>query len=125
VSGIASCTPGIVLSSDRAGQIVSGICTNNAGLDSSVLTISGINIDTTPPSVAISIPAEGGVYPEGATVLASFACADTLSGITSCNGTVASGVAINTRTKGAKSFTVTGKDRAGNTVKRTVSYTVR
>ena len=62
----------------------------------------------------------------GATVLADYVCADEAggSGIASCEGTVADGSAINTATLGAKSFTVTATDNAGNPATKTVFYTV-
>ncbi|MDP8980940.1 MAG: hypothetical protein M3O35_10145 [Acidobacteriota bacterium] len=49
LSGIAGCTAPISLSSEGAGQSASGICTDNAGNNSSVATVSGINIDKTAP----------------------------------------------------------------------------
>src|SRR5207244_12166417 len=47
---------------------------------------------------------------------------DALSGVASCRGTVASGSRADTGSVGAKAFTVTASDRAGNTLSKTISY---
>jgi probable HAF family extracellular repeat protein len=123
VSGISSCTAPLVLSGEGAGQFVTGSCINNAGLGSDAVA-TRINIDLTPPTVSIATPGNGATYAKGSTVLASYTCADNLSGIADCKGTVASGAAIATKTSGTKTFTVTAKDVAGNISKTQYTYTV-
>jgi hypothetical protein len=127
VSGIATCSPATQLTTEGPGQSASGQCTNGAGL-SSTATKGDINIDLTPPDVAIGAPTSGAVYARNALVPANFACSDSLSGIPTrngCAGSVPSGGAINTRERGVKTFTVTGRDVAGNATTRSVSYTVQ
>jgi hypothetical protein len=80
--------------------------------------------DTRPPGVVITTPADGAAYPENATVLASFECTDSDSGLASCVGTVSNGAAIDTSSVGPKHFTVTATDRAGNVTTVTHRYAV-
>jgi hypothetical protein len=48
----------------------------------------------------------------------------TTSPIATCKGTVANGKPIDTSSTGAKGFTVTATDKAGNQTTQTVNYTV-
>ena len=93
VSGIASCEPGHLLSSNAAGQSASGTATDKAG-NSETATVGGINIDKVEPSIVGSIaPASpdggNGWYVTAPTV--SFACDDALSGLASCTDPVTLG----------------------------------
>jgi NHL repeat len=124
VSGILSCDSPIVLS-EGLGQSASGTCTNNAGLVGGPVMVSGINVDLTPPTISISVPANGAVYSRNSTVLAQFSCSDALSGVTACTGTANDGVPVNTSTRGSKTFTVNARDAAGNTTRQQYSYTVQ
>ncbi len=83
-------------------------------------------VDRVAPTIALTKPASGAAYTLGATVNASFSCADELigSGLASCTGTVPNGAAINTASVGSKTFALTALDRAGNSTTKTVSYTV-
>lgn len=78
----------------------------------------------TPPSVSLTRPADGAVYGRGQSVTAGFGCLGGDHTVVSCRGPVADGVAIDTSTLGARSFTVTATDRAGYTATRTHVYTV-
>lgn len=84
--------------------------------------------DTTAPTITFATPPDGAVYTTGRSVLASYSAADNTGGsglaAGSPSGTVASGAAIDTATAGAKSFTVTATDVAGNTASVTHTYTV-
>jgi fibronectin type 3 domain-containing protein len=122
-SGIASCTAAVTLTAQGAGQSASGTCTDVAG-NVSAPVADTVNIDTTPPTAVIAVPAKGASYVYGSTVIASYGCADTLSGVASCSGTVGSGTALNTSASGAQSFSITATDKAGNTSTSQVSYTV-
>lgn len=77
-------------------------------------------IDTVPPSVTLTRPAAGATYARGERVTADFACA----GASSCAGTVAAGAPIDTAATGARSFTVTAADDAGNTAQQRADYRV-
>ena len=81
-------------------------------------------IDETPPVVTITVPVDGTSYTLNQAVLADWTATDDLSGIASAVGTVPSGLPIDTGTVGAKTFTVTATDNAGNTATKTVTYTV-
>jgi hypothetical protein len=81
-------------------------------------------VDQTPPAVTIDTPASGAAYLVGASVTAAYTCADGLSGVASCVGSVPGGSPIDTATAGSKTFTVTATDRAGNSATRTVTYSV-
>jgi hypothetical protein len=90
------------------------------------VTISYTLPDTTPPTISISSPANGGVYTQGNSVAASYSCADEAggSGLAACVGAVPSGSPVDTSTVGGHTFTVNAVDKAGNTTQQTVSYTV-
>ncbi|MGC3979722.1 MAG: GEVED domain-containing protein [Steroidobacteraceae bacterium] len=97
--------------------------TDNAGNWSGDLT-PAVNIDKTAPTASISVPANGATYSLGSTVIASYSCNDTLSGIGSCSGTAANGAAIDTSSAGTKTFSITTTDRAGNITTTAYTYTV-
>lgn len=80
-------------------------------------------VDTAEPEIVIDAPLEGGVFSQGQTVLARYACSDG-GGVATCTGTVASGAAVNTATLGPKTFTVEATDQAGNSAELTVTYIV-
>jgi hypothetical protein len=81
--------------------------------------------DTTEPTITLTTPAEGATYSLNQAVNADYSCQDEASGsgLKSCQGTVASGSAIDTASTGTKTFTVTATDNAGNqnSVSRTYS----
>lgn len=80
--------------------------------------------DSVKPSVVVTRPAEGSVYPLDKVVTAAFKCADHTSGVGSCVGTVANGAHLDTSTVSTHAFTVTGTDKAGNVQALTHHYTV-
>lgn len=126
-SGIETDTvAGAIISDEGAGQSVTntGSCIDNAGNEADPATVSGINIDKTPPEVMITTPDNGGSYTFKQTVLANWSVTDTLSGIDTAVGTVPSGDPIDTNSLGTKEFTVTATDLAGNTSEVIVSYEV-
>ena len=126
LSGSVTCDPQVVLSSEGADQTASGRCYDAAGNQSELATVTGINIDKTAPTISIASPINGAVYSLNQSVTASYSCNDALSGVVDCSGSVDDGAQINTskKTKNAK-FIVTATDSAGNTVKQTVTYTVK
>lgn len=86
------------------------------------------------PSVKIVAPANGGIYPQGASIPASFSCSAVNAGANSpigpyltvqtCTGTVPSGTPFDTSTVGPHNFTATVVDSANNTALQTVTYNV-
>jgi hypothetical protein len=125
-SGVAACDPPIVLSAEGADQSASGVCVDAAGNPSAPAIAGDIDIDKTPPEIAVVTPAPGAVYARNQVVLASYWCADALSGVATCAGPVADAQPIDTSRRLAKGrFTVTAVDRAGNTTRKTVVYSVR
>ena len=85
-----------------------------------------IKRDVTAPTITIVTPTNGAVYKRKQKVNASYHCADALSGILTCTGTVSNNQPINTsnKTKDAR-LTVTATDNAGNTAASTVTYSVK
>lgn len=83
-----------------------------------------IEVDTVAPKVAIRKPANGATYALNGVVRASYTCSDTISGVSSCVGTVADGASINTSTPGMQTFSVAAIDNAGNKTTRSITYTV-
>ncbi len=112
-----------VVSAEGAGQSVSASCTDNAG-NSASATVSGINIDKTPPSITIVAPVNGATFLLNQAAAASYTCNGGLSGIATCAGPVANGANMNMSSPGSKTFTVNATDGAGNTASLTNSYTV-
>lgn len=79
--------------------------------------------DTTPPVITITTPPDGAVYTLGQSVLATYSCLDAQSAVTTCDGTVADGAAIDTTTVGSTSFRVDATS-AGGASHLTHTYTV-
>ncbi|MEO6412514.1 MAG: PxKF domain-containing protein [Pedococcus sp.] len=113
-STIASCTPDRVVSTEAAGTNVVGTAVDvagNAGTDTAI-----VNLDKTKPTIAGTTdrsPNGNGWYDADVTV--SFTCADTLSGVASCQG-------ASTLSEGADQSVIgSAADKAGNTRSATVS----
>ena len=87
--------------------------------------IAGNRIDRKAPSITVTTPAGGAVYPLNENVAADYGCADAGSGPSSCAGTVADGAPIDTSTTGTKTFVVNAADAVGNSSTATVTYTVK
>jgi hypothetical protein len=94
------------------------------GTAASTSTAASVTISWAVPTVTITSPGSGAVYPSNASVSASYACTEPGGpGVATCHGTVASGHAIS-MTPGSHSFTVTATDTDGDTASRTVTYSV-
>ena len=117
-------------------SVGAGFETANASTDSRVVCdvegncatagpIAGNKIDRKAPSIAVTTPANGAVYPLNENVPADYQCADGGSGPSSCAGSVADGAPIDTSTTGSKTFVVNASDAVGNSSTATVTYTVR
>jgi len=86
--------------------------------------VCGNMVDKKAPTIAITTPVSGAVYLLNQTVLASYACSDGGSGVATCTGPVANGLAIDTASVGNKTFTVSTTDNVGNLRTLAVSYIV-
>jgi hypothetical protein len=78
------------------------------------------------PTITIISPRNGGSYQDGSRIVARFRCSGggDASPIAACKGSVPTAHAIDTRSAGNRSFTVTVTDTSGNRIARTVHYTV-
>ena len=129
-SGLDSCVgtvaDGAAINTATLGaKTFSVTATDEAGNDRTV-SVSYTVTDQTDPTVTITRPVDGATYARGSSVIAEYACADEAggSGLDTCVGTVADGAAIDTATLGAKTFSVTATDEAGNDRTVSVGYTV-
>jgi hypothetical protein len=127
-SGLESCV----------GSVANGAAVDTGSLGDKTFTVNASDgagntatrsvtytvVDATPPSIAITTPADGAVYSVGEQVAADYSCTDADSGVATCAGSVAKGAAVDTGSVGRKTFTVDASDKAGNTASKTVSYTV-
>jgi hypothetical protein len=101
-----------------------GLTRGPAGLYSINLT-GTTGCDTTPPTVALSSPADGARVKQDAELVVDFSCSDTGgSGLASCVGSVADGAPLDTSELGEVSVTVTALDHAGNQTVVTHTVTV-
>jgi CSLREA domain-containing protein len=105
-------------SQDAAGNV--GYTTDKGRL------FTSLTGDSEPPQVTIAAPIDHGTFAIGQNVPASFSCSDP-GGVSTCTGTVANGLPIDTGSVGPKTFTVTATDLSGNTTpaaQASASYTV-
>ena len=104
---------------------ITAIAVDRAG-NASPAASASVTVDNSVPGGDGHDAGRGAVYPRGTSVLASYRCTDAAggSGIARCAGTVADGAAIDTATRGPKTFTVTATDAAGNETSKVVAYTV-
>lgn len=153
ISGLASGSPpaSTVLSSEVAGQSVTGTCTDVAG-NSASATVSGVNIDKTPPTVACSAspnvlwPPNNMLVPTNVSVNVSDALSGpggfTLVSVTSnepdsgqgdIQGFVTGTASTSGQLRAARlgsgtgrvyTFTYSGSDKAGNTASCRTTVTV-
>jgi hypothetical protein len=123
LSGLASLSLPMMVSTEGAGQEVVGAAEDNAGNQSAASAV--LNIDKTSPEVTLAVPSDGAVYVLNAAVHAQYQCADALSGIASCVGSAATGAALPTGSIGEYTFSVSAADVADNAASRTHRYAVR
>lgn len=111
----------VTVSTDTTGATYSCSAKSTGGTTSKSVTLKR---DATSPRPTIITPANGANYARGQVVSANYSCSDATSGLTACAGTVANGAAISTATTGAKSFSVTARDSAGNQGSASANYSV-
>src|SRR5258708_4596954 len=82
-SGVATCTAPVTISTETAGQAVTGTATDKAG--NSATTSVTVKLDKTAPGVTVALsPAPNADGSVGGTVTAHFTCSDAGSGIGVC-----------------------------------------
>ena len=129
-SGVATCAgpapSGTALDTTTAGSKTFTVTATDLAGNIATATATYNVVDATAPTATLTTPANGATYTRGQLVNAAYSCADNPggTGVATCSGPVASGSPIDTSTVGAKTFTVTTSDRAGNISAATVSYTV-
>ena|GEM_PF-3682822 len=132
-SGVASCSSPTTLSTDGANQSVTGTAADNAG-NSGSTTVSGINIDKTPPT-ATNPTISGWLSLIGATPTITATVSDNLSGVVggeyytdtdpgqgngqsmtynSSTGKLSAIVTIKNQSSGTHKIYMRAKDAAGN-----------
>jgi probable HAF family extracellular repeat protein len=97
------------------------VATNSLGAASDSVTIKE---DSVAPTVVIKRPGHNAIFTLNQKVPASYSCNDVTSGVATCSGDVADGTGINTSAPGSHTFSVVATDKAGNTVTKSVNYTV-
>jgi hypothetical protein len=129
-SGLATCegtvAHGASVDTGSVGEKSFTVDATDAAGNSASKTVTYTVEDRTAPTIMLIAPADGGAYTLGEAVLAQYACEDQPggSGVATCEGTVASGAALDTSSVGPHSFEVRTSDHAGNTATTTVTYSV-
>jgi len=120
-SGIASCGPNQTLGSEGAGQSATGTAVDNAG-NSNSATVSGINIDKTPPAFG-ACPAGGPfLLNSGLQSVGPISVDPAISGLNAAASTQSG--SVDTSSLGTKSVTFTATDNADNWATKTCDYGV-
>jgi hypothetical protein len=127
--GILACSSNIPVGSpldtSKLGTFSFTVTAVDQQLNISQQTIQYSIVDTTPPRITFTSPADGASYTVGQQVWASFSCDDgNGSGMNGCKGDLPSGSQLDTSSPGAKTFSVTASDRAGNVAHETHAYSV-
>ncbi|HEY1365679.1 MAG TPA: lamin tail domain-containing protein [Gaiellaceae bacterium] len=120
LAALVSCPAPVTVSTEGANQSVTGSSDLKGGGSPISATVSGISIDTTPPSIVFS--GNKGTYGVDETVAIHCAASDTLSGLASSTCPEASGPAY-TFALGTHTLRASAIDRAGN--KQTATATFR
>lgn len=123
LSGIASVTQPVTVSSEGRDQQAGGEAIDLAG--NSASTSVTLSVDKTPPEVIITAPREQAEYILKQTVLSNWQAQDVLSGVASAVGIVPNGGPLDTASVGTKSFKVTCIDNAENKTEKINTYYVR
>jgi hypothetical protein len=119
LSGVASCGPDDTLTGEGADQSVTGTAVDNAG-NSDSATVSGINIDKTPPVVNVTGVTDGATYTLGSVPEADCSTTDALSGVATEATLSVSGGPVGSVTASCDG----ALDKAGNSGSASVTYSV-
>ena len=122
-SSIVTCDGDSTLAREGDRQSVGGIAIDSVG-NIATATLTGINIDKTPPVVIIKSPAQGAEFLLSEPVLTDWEVRDSLSGVDKATGTAQPGLAVDTSSLGPHEFSLTATDRAGNSTTASHTYTV-
>ncbi|MFZ2412004.1 MAG: FG-GAP-like repeat-containing protein [Candidatus Methanoperedens sp.] len=130
LSGLESCTPDRIVSTEGTGQTVNGAAVDNAG-NSAKTVVEGINVDKTRPGITVTSP-QNKTYLHSDIITLGFKASDVLSG----PGTLTS-VIDSTRqvsdgqtfdmlelSFGAHEFYIGAEDNAGNSNSQKVMFNV-
>jgi hypothetical protein len=129
-SGLVSCegnvADGAALDTSTLGPKTVTVSARDGAGNEATASVTVEVVDLGAPVVNLRTPVDGASYAMGEDVLADYDCSDEPngSGVLSCVGDVADGAALDTSTPGARSFTVTATDVAGNSASTTVAYEV-
>lgn len=116
---LVSCTAATTLTADGAGQSVTGTATDSSN-NSASLTIGGINIDRTAPTVTYT--GNAGTYTVDQTISITCTASDALSGLATNSCANISGPAY--AFLGTNTYHATATDVAGNSTTATATFTV-
>jgi hypothetical protein len=117
--------PGYPLDTSTLGTFTFWVTAVDKQFNTTQETIHYSVVDTTPPTITLSSPADGATYTLGQQVWTSFSCDDhNGSGLNGCKGDVPNGAPLDTSSLGSHTFTVTSYDRAGNIGHATHTYSV-
>ncbi len=129
VSGIEAVTPDKLFSTEGAGQTVTGMAVDMAGLTASY-TISGISIDMTAPVVIITSP-ESRTYENTESFTVLWSATDSLAGVAAESADLDGTAMINNQlvdlllfTPGYHTLTVNAADKADNAASESAVYVV-
>jgi hypothetical protein len=125
LSQINTCTSPVSIGTEGAHQVVTGSATDGAGNSTGAATI--INLDKTPP--ALDMPALAASYVYNASATLTFGASDALSGLANSQATlngspIVSGTVVTLNHPGTNTFVLQAADVAGNTVSKTVVFSV-
>ena len=116
LSGVASVTAPVTISTEGANQSATGNCVDNAGNGATPAIFGGIDIDKTPPTITYQgqSPKANAKGWNNTSVTLTWGCADSLSGATAATvGALLTSEGVN------QSATGTCTDNAGNTASNT------
>ncbi len=81
--GVKTCPSPVIVTAERANQVVQGTATNNAGVPAT--TSATVSIDKTPPTITASAsPIANSAGWNNTNVTVTFHCSDSLSGVAQC-----------------------------------------
>ena len=120
LSTVATCSKEELVTTNGANQSVVGEAEDRAG-NTARYEVTGLNIDSTKPTIEMTGVAAGGQYLLGAAPKAGCTAKDNISTSVSCEVQVTGG---NANGVGTFSYTATATDGAGNTATETGTYSV-